>query len=505
MDKMSKIYLKRNTIMSITYEMLTIICGFILPKYILQYYGSETNGLVTSITQFLGFISLCELGMGAVVPASLYRPLADKDSKKINSIIISSQRFYRLIAIIMLVYIVFLIGIYPRMVKGSFSFIFTASLIGIISISTIAQYFFGITYSLLLKADQKQYISFFINSIALLANTVLSVVFIKLGFSIHVVKLLSTIIFLFRPIGLTLYVKHNYSINLNEEYHGEPIKQKWNGIAQHLANTIQEKADTVILTVLSTLSNVSIYGIYFMIINGMRCLVYSLTAGISALIGNMLAKNETDQLKETFEKFDWSMHTLTVLLFSVTGILIVPFVRVYTQGLRDSYIYIVPLFSTIMTIAIAARCIQMPYNVVIQAAGHFKETQTSAIIEPVINIAVSIIMVYKYGLVGVAVGTLISMTYRVIYLATYLMKHILYLKPIVFIKQLCVDVISAMVMVFTTFWMTYIPESYFQWGGYAIIVFTICLIECIVINFVLYRKFVIRQICQVKRKIEKKR
>ncbi|MGN0398087.1 MAG: lipopolysaccharide biosynthesis protein [Candidatus Fimimorpha sp.] len=484
--------------MSISFEVLTIVCGFILPKFILQYYGSDTNGLVSSITQFLGFISLCELGMGAVVPASLYRPLAERDNKKISSIVASAQKFYRIIAFIMLGYIGSLSLFYPMLVNESFDYVFTVTLIIIISISSFAQYYFGITYSLLLKADQKQYISFAINCVVLVLNTVISIILIKLYVSIHLVKLISSLIFVLRPVALNLYVKKHYNINARIKYEGEPIKQKWNGIAQHLANTIQEKADTVILTAMSSLLNVSIYGIYFMIINGVRSLVYSLTAGISALIGNMLARNEIDQLKKTFSKFEWMMHTVTVLLFAVTAITIVPFVKVYTCGLDDSASYIVPYFPLIMTLAIAARCIQMPYNVVIQAAGHFKETQFSAIIEPILNIIVSILMVYKFGLVGVAIGTLVSMSYRVVYLAIYLIRNILHNSAIDFLKQIIVDIVTIIIMLVSTQWIVLPVNSYFQWILYAGIIFIICLVECLGINLVFYRKYICDRIWKIK-------
>ena len=56
-----------NTSTSFIYQLTVIACGFILPKLFLTYYGSEVNGLVSSITQFLGFIALCECGVGAVV------------------------------------------------------------------------------------------------------------------------------------------------------------------------------------------------------------------------------------------------------------------------------------------------------------------------------------------------------------------------------------------------------------------------------------------------------
>lgn len=62
---------------------MVVICGIILPKLYMKYFGSELNGLVTSITQFLGFITLLEAGVGNVVQSSLYRPLAQKMMQKL--------------------------------------------------------------------------------------------------------------------------------------------------------------------------------------------------------------------------------------------------------------------------------------------------------------------------------------------------------------------------------------------------------------------------------------
>lgn len=505
MKNKRSVYLKRNTVMSLTFEALTIICGFIIPRFILRAFGSETNGLVSSITHFLGFISLCELGMGAVVPASLYRPLAEKNMDRVSAVVASAQKFYRVIAVILLGYIMVLVGVYPLAVKDSFDFIFSASLILIISISTFAQYYFGITYTLLLKSDQKQYISFIINSVTLVLNTVISIILIKCGFSIHIVKLASSIIFIARPLCLNLYVKKHYKLNLKVKYEGEPIKQKWNGIAQHFAATIQEKADTVILTLLSSLTSVSVYGVYFMVINGIKGLIYSLTAGVSAMLGNMLAKEETEQLNKTFAKFEWLMHTLSTYLFTVTGILAVPFVKVYTLGLKDADEYIVPAFSAVLCMALAARCLQMPYNTMVQVAGHFKQTQKSAMIEPILNIIVSVVLVYKFGLIGVAVGTLVSMGYRVIYLSVYLMKNILFTKPMVFIKQICVDALSVLVMVAAVCWLKLNSLSFAGWILLALPVAFICLAVCLLINLIFYKEQLFLNLRPILNKLRRKK
>ena len=64
-----------NTVTSLSLQIITIICGFITPRLFLSAYGSEVNGLVQSVTQFLGVISFLELGIGQVIQSELYKHL----------------------------------------------------------------------------------------------------------------------------------------------------------------------------------------------------------------------------------------------------------------------------------------------------------------------------------------------------------------------------------------------------------------------------------------------
>ena len=64
-----------NTIANIILQIVTIISGFILPKIILSCFGSEVNGLVSSISQFLSYINLLEGGVMGVIMANLYKQL----------------------------------------------------------------------------------------------------------------------------------------------------------------------------------------------------------------------------------------------------------------------------------------------------------------------------------------------------------------------------------------------------------------------------------------------
>ena len=51
----------KNILSSFIYQAITIVYGFIVPVMIIKKFGSEVNGLISSIAQFLAYISLLEL------------------------------------------------------------------------------------------------------------------------------------------------------------------------------------------------------------------------------------------------------------------------------------------------------------------------------------------------------------------------------------------------------------------------------------------------------------
>lgn len=475
-----------NTSTSLLQQMTSIICGFILPRLILGTFGSDVNGLVNSITQFLSVITLLDLGVGAVVQSSLYKPLADNDSDSISQIYVSATRFFKRLAYIFIVYVIVLMILYPIITKNAFSKSYNITLIAAMCISSFAQYYFGIVNALLLTAHQKGYIQYTANIITLILNTILCAILIKLGGSIQIVKLTTSVVFMVRPLFLYLYVKRHYSINRKISYVDEPIKQKWNGMAQHFASFVLGSTDNIVLTLFSTLSNVSIYSVYNIVIIGVKNALLSMTSGFQSLIGEMLAKKETDKLNRFFAYVEWLLHTGTTLVFGCTGVLLVSFVRVYTNGINDAD-YIQPLFAILITIANAGHCLRLPYNVLILAAGHYKQTQSNYIIAMFLNIIISIATVSVFGLVGVAIGTLIAMLYQTIWMAWYDSKNIINWPFKKFLKQCGVDALTVIIASVATFKIPLLAVSYKAWFLLAIEVFVIWFIITIALNLIFYR------------------
>lgn len=475
-----------NTGTAILNQVMTLIFGLIVPKLIISHYGSSINGLVSSITQFLGFFSLLEMGVGGVIRAALYKPLAENDEKKISGILIAGRRFFETIGMLMVVYTIVLMIIFPSFVDNQIGYISTAILVAAISISYISQYMFGIVNQLLLTADQKAYIQMAISCITIALNTVVSVVLIQFNVPIHYMKLGSAFVLLLRPVLLKIYVSKHYKINYRLKLTEEPLKQKWNALNQSVAYYIAKHADTVILTFFSSLENVSIYFVYSLVTHSLQQLVELLATGMSALLGDMYARREK-KLLQTFALFEFVMHFIVTGVFTVAGITILPFVRVYTKGVTDAN-YIVPVFSGLIVFASATYALRLPYNMMVQSAGHFKQTQLSSIIEAILNVVVSIALVWRYGLVGVAIGTVIAMGYRTFYLAWYLSKNILYRPLHHFVKHLFVDIVIVVCTTASTFMINMGGITYASWIMMALKVALIAFIICAVLNYLFYRK-----------------
>lgn len=476
-----------NIISSLLLQVTTLICGFIVPKIIIEKFGSNVNGLVSSITQFLAYITLLEAGIGPVIKSALYGPIAKKDKKQIENILKSAEKFFRVIAAIFIVYLIVLSVIYPLIVRAEFAFVYTMSLVLIISISTLAEYYFGMVYKLYLQAEQKTYITSIIQMFGYILNTIAIVILAKVNANIQVIKLVSGLIFVLRPIAQNIYVKKKYNINLREADKNYQLKQKWAGLAQHIASVVHNNTDITILTIFARISEVSVYSVYMLVVKGVNSIIQAFTGGVDASFGDMIAKGEQEQLNKSFKTYELFYYTITTIAYLCTLILIVPFVQVYTYGIEDAN-YIRPVFATILVLAELLWSIRLPYSGITLAAGHFKETQKGAWVEAISNIVISIILVWKYGIVGVAIGTLVAMLIRTIEFMYHTNKYILKRKQQTSFFRVGVIIIQGIITILIAELLpNYEFTNYFTWIIYALEIFTIASIVVIPINAILYR------------------
>lgn len=436
-----------NIYISLLGQAVTLVCGLVVPRILLKAFGSEAYGATASITQFLSYITLLEGGIGGVARAALYKPLAEKDYDTISKVILEIKKFFRTIGIVFFVYVIILAFSFHSIAKVQcFDSITTFMLVIIISLSTFAQYFIGISYSVLIQADQKSYITQVIFSIATIANTVLIVILTKIGCGLVFVKLISSIVFAGRPFLTWIYVKRKYKLLDVKECNTKYLKEKWTGLGQHLAYFVHNNTDIVVLTLFDNLKSVAIYSVYNMVIANIQNVVASFSTGMEAFFGDMIAKGEWKIFNEKFSAYETLIAIISCIAFGVTFVLILPFVSLYTKSINDAN-YIQPVFAFLLIGAILIYCWMLPYNKTVLAAGHFRQTQWGPYGEALINIVVSVILVWKLGLIGVAIGTFIATIYCFIFYAVYLVKNICRRSIVLFEKRVIINVINVAVIV----------------------------------------------------------
>lgn len=413
-----------NIFSSLFLQFVAILSGFILPRLILTAFGSEINGLVSSITQFLNYISLFEGGVSVVIMSSLYSPLADKDYRKVSGIIKAADSFYRKLGLMYIVYALIISIGYPIVVKNPYSFAFVASLSVILSSNLFVQFMFSISYRTLLIADRNGYIVYFSQSAFFVLNLIISFVVLAIYPEIHVLKFASAAAFAIQPLLYGIYIKKHYPLDKHAEPDEEALSQKWDGFGQNFALFIHNNTDVVVLTLLANLKDVSVYSIYFMVINSVKTIVVSVSNAILPSVGNVYISGNKERIENSFNLYVAIVYTLSSFVFSMCVILLIPFVKIYTSSVHDAN-YIQPLFGIILTTACILECLREPYLQLTFVAKKFKETTKYAYIEAGINIVISIVLVAKYGLIGVAIGTVISVIYRFIVLIQFCKKNII--------------------------------------------------------------------------------
>lgn len=476
-----------NIVYSLLVKLVTAISGLILPRIFIPTYGSEVNGLIASISQFLSYVTFLEMGIGGVMRASLYKPLAMRDVKSVSSIIKAAQIFYKKIGGISCIYIAGLCILYPILVKSSFGAGYIAVIILASSISLLLRYFISAPYSQLIDADQHIRICNLLDSLILVGNIIVVYILASFNADVRIVKLASALVFAVRPIILSIYVTRHYPLIKGVEPNSNAIRQRWNGAVHDFAFFVHKSTDIAVLTLFASLKAVSVYAVYNAIVSGVESIAVSFSNSCAASIGNMLVTENEKVVNERFNLIEFIQNSIIVILFTTSYLLIIPFISLYTEGMSDAN-YIQPLFGTILIVAEGIFCIGSLYGILYRAANKFKETQKGAIAESVINLTLSLALVSRFELVGVAIGTACAVAVRCIYNVIYLSKNVLNRPVKKFIRLISVDAgIAASSIMLCKLLFSYDIVGWGDWIVRGIVTFAVTLVVAIAFSMLFYR------------------
>lgn len=489
-----------NIAVSVIYQITAAVCSLILPRYILLSFGSDVNGILQAISQLLNYTVIMECGFGGLIMATFYKPLAVGDKKAVSDIFNYSKRFFNKLSYVYIGLVLVLAVSAKGIIRTNYDFAYVSALTLILGISYYFTYYFALTHRLLIRADQKIRILQAIQSVTLILNTVICVAAIRLGFGIHTVKAVSAIVFLLNPVVFRLYVRRHYSITDKMYDERRAFPRKRDGMIHQIAYFIHMNTDIVLVSIACGTKEVSVYSVYNSIIYAVESFFTTISDSISAAVGNLIAKGESAALKTSFEFYRIVNTAAATFVCVAEAALVIPFVTIYTKGVTDA-VYVRPAFAYMMIAAQWFFCMRIPYNNIISAAGHYRQTKNGAYMEVILNMTISLLLLPRFGICGVAFGTMIAMAARTVYMAWYLSHNLLNRKLDLFIKDAALNIIFGIALV----WLigktiTISADNLFVWGLYAACISAGVIAAILIFNFAVNYAVVVAMMERIKKR-----
>lgn len=412
-EKSRTAYCAINSKVSLAFYFVNIVLEFISRKVFIDMLGTDVVGLNTTAYNLLGFLNLAELGVGAAVAFTLYKPLFNKDINSINEIVTLQGWLYRRIAGVIIIGAVALMALFP-LIFGDMALPmwYSFASFGVLLYSALLTYF--INYKqIVLSADQKHYkILFSYKAVLMLGvlSQILCIHFLDHG---YIWWLALQVVFpTLAAVSLNFVIRRECPFLAKTAESGRSLAKKYPVIITKIKQVFFHKISGYVLLQTSplvvyaytSLEVVAIYGNYLLISTGIRRLLDAVFGSINASVGNLIAQGDIKRIYSVFEEmFSGRFVVVAAMCFSV---------YVSTDSLINIWLGEKFILNHVILGLLVYEIyinVQRPIvNAFTMGYGMYQDVW-AACTEATLNIGLSILLGYFFGLEGVICGVIISL------------------------------------------------------------------------------------------------
>ncbi|MED4618003.1 sugar translocase [Priestia megaterium] len=406
-----------------TFVVRTVFINTLAIKYL------GINGLFTNI---LAFLSLAELGVASAMIYSMYTPIAEKNYKKIHVYMTLYKKLYTIIGVSILLIGCSLIPFLNFFFKERPNISYLEFIYFLYVLNSASTYFFSYKGSIF-RADQRQYIVTnnntvftFIQSIARILVLLLFKDFILYLFISIICVFVQNFVLSRKADKAYPFLKKKSVDKLSKQEERNLMKNIGAMFFQKLGSVVLNASDNIILSKFAGVVFVGLYSNYALIIGIIKSVFNTISDGIIPSVGNLCATGSKEQSEKIFNALlllnVWGMGFCSICLF----VLLNPFIELWIGKDYVLNIYVV-LFSVIsLYIQMTMRAAEMIKN----ATGLFWNDRYVPFIQCIINIVVSIILVQKFGVSGIFIGTSLAMLLTSFWVTPYIIYKHYFKKPL---------------------------------------------------------------------------
>jgi O-antigen/teichoic acid export membrane protein len=392
-------------------QLINKVMAFVVRTVFIRILNTEYLGVNGLFTNILTLLSFAELGVGTAIIFNMYKPVAEKDTEKLKSLIKLYKSSYNVIGIVIFFVGILLIPFLDKIIgevpniKENIILIYILFLL-----NTSASYFFTYKKSII-TAHQKQSIINNIDSVFYIIKSIIEIILLVV-FKNYIIYLVSEIICTIMENVYVSMVANKMYPYLKDKNVKKISKDDKNVIFSNVKSLVVYQFGGVILNgtdniLISSLINVSVVGLvsnYILIINGIKSILTTALNGLVASVGNLNASEDNKKKEEVFYQMTFAYYLLYSFCSSALVVLLNPFIEIW---LGNNYI-----LSHAITLSLVVNLfiegIRQPGFIYRTTAGLFEKTKSTPYIAAITNIVLSIIFCKLWGLVGIFIATSIS-------------------------------------------------------------------------------------------------
>ena len=481
---------KRNIVTGEIDRFLGILLPFIVRTMMIHLMGAEYLGLTSLYYSILQMLNMAEMGFGAAIVYSMYKPIAENDTTTINALLKFYRTVYRVVGIVVTVVGIAIVPLLPHLIKDKAPEDVNIYIVYAIFLSNnFLNCFIYPNRRALISAFQREDLNLRMHIVVQLMMYGLQILFLILagGYYLYVL----TIPFL--TVTYALLCNHQFKKyfgeyteegSLNTEVR-EAIKKQVAGLTvRRLAMYSRDTFDSMFVSAYLGLGINAIYGNYYYVMDSIVMVMAVIRSSMAGGVGNSIAMDsESKNIKD--------MHRINFLFMVASGwctacllCLYQPFMGIWVGEKMKLPFYMAIIFSAYFYI-LKMGDIRSLYA---ESVGIWWQGRYLAVFEAIANILLNWIFIKNFGLFGIVLATLISyFIFNFIGGAFILYKYYFKHEKIseYFLKEAKYLIITAGICVITYFITSYIPDK-------GILLFIVKGIVCAIVPFILYVLIYIR-------------
>jgi len=401
------------TVFSVT--VIALVQGalsFYRVSVIIGAYGAEINGVVQAALQISAYLVLFQSGMSAAYQYKMYSPLSEGEYGRVSSLFCGLKLSMIKVSGKMLLVSLVVIPVYSALLvnKGA-AFIDTAMILAAIGLRITVPYFYTLPERCLIDIKEKKYVIFAVEGIkdcASVATEVLLIIFTALP-----LPLILCVNFVYLALTKLVYLRlirsyfgASFDLKTPPEYAPSGLTKAV--YAHQITSIATSNSNNVVLSLLSTLKNVTIMSSYTALISYPALVIGRTIEGMRASLALKITRGDEDSYPAFRELLGFSFFCVCVIV-PVFLQMANPFVSLwigaqYRVGWATLVLFALVLAdSFIMPAVYAAR----------DAKGLYAESKNFTIAQAAVNVALSVALAAPLGITGVLIGT-VSATYLIL-------------------------------------------------------------------------------------------